>query len=239
MRQNLINIPAVDIKDVDHLYIVGSTTKEGLIEGRSNVKIDLKKAVTGEGGSSSEAQEVFDTLFGQTPYFAVNDGSTSTVMTFEQLLSLSNDEAESFEEQEIYALYKEKLPLPRVFSSYIESDEFGSDRFTFSVMGKDACVIMAPVSGEDIPGGPWYVPMECEEGTIDLTSFPYPTFGNPTVLTGVEIPENENSITIAYILPEEGFQTETLNSTGTGGYSATRMFLDKVDGVWVWEIRIG
>lgn len=53
MRQNLTNVSSVDINSVDHFYVVGSTTKEGLIEGRSNVKIDLKKAFA-EGGNTGE-----------------------------------------------------------------------------------------------------------------------------------------------------------------------------------------
>lgn len=52
MRQNLTNIKEVNIEDVEHFYVVGSTTKEGLIEGRSNVKLDLKKVGGGEGGDT-------------------------------------------------------------------------------------------------------------------------------------------------------------------------------------------
>ena len=56
MRQNLTNVSSVDINSVDHFYVVGSTTKEGLIEGKSNVKVDLKDAISaGGGGSSKEA----------------------------------------------------------------------------------------------------------------------------------------------------------------------------------------
>lgn len=50
MRQNLTNVKETQLDKVDSFYIVGSTTKEGLIEGRSNVKIDLKKAVAEGGG---------------------------------------------------------------------------------------------------------------------------------------------------------------------------------------------
>ena len=49
MRQNLTNVTEAQLDKVDSFYVVGSTTKEGLIEGRSNVKIDLKKAISGSG----------------------------------------------------------------------------------------------------------------------------------------------------------------------------------------------
>ena len=53
MRQNLTNVTEAQLDKVDSFYVVGSTTKEGLIEGRSNVKIDLKKAVAEGGGDFS------------------------------------------------------------------------------------------------------------------------------------------------------------------------------------------
>ena len=53
MRQNLTNVTEAQLDKVDSFYVVGSTTKEGLLEGRSNVKIDLKKAVA-EGGNTGE-----------------------------------------------------------------------------------------------------------------------------------------------------------------------------------------
>lgn len=56
MRQNLTNIAAKDLESLEHFYIVGSTTKEGLLDESTNVKIDLKKAVAGGGGDS----ETFD-----------------------------------------------------------------------------------------------------------------------------------------------------------------------------------
>lgn len=59
MRQNLTNIAAKDLESLEHFYIVGSTTKEGLIEGRSNVKIDLKKAIA-EGGGDGGGEQSFD-----------------------------------------------------------------------------------------------------------------------------------------------------------------------------------
>lgn len=49
MRHNLTNIAETQLDKVDSFYVVGSTTKEGLIEGRSNVKIDLKKAISDSG----------------------------------------------------------------------------------------------------------------------------------------------------------------------------------------------
>lgn len=59
MRQNLTNIKEVNIEDVEHFYVVGSTTKEGLIEGRSNVKLDLKKVGGGENASEDTSEEAF------------------------------------------------------------------------------------------------------------------------------------------------------------------------------------
>ena len=52
MRHNLTNVAETQLDKVDSFYVVGSTTKEGLIEGKSNVKIDLKKAISEGGGSS-------------------------------------------------------------------------------------------------------------------------------------------------------------------------------------------
>lgn len=53
MRHNLTNIAETQLDKVDSFYVVGSTTKDGLIEGRSNVKIGLKKAIS-EGGNTGE-----------------------------------------------------------------------------------------------------------------------------------------------------------------------------------------
>lgn len=50
MRQNLTNIAAKDLESLEHFYIVGSTTKEGLLDESTNVKIDLKKELAEAGG---------------------------------------------------------------------------------------------------------------------------------------------------------------------------------------------
>lgn len=57
MRQNLTNIAAKDLESLEHFYIVGSTTKEGLLDESSNVKIDLKKELAEAGGGSEEEQQ--------------------------------------------------------------------------------------------------------------------------------------------------------------------------------------
>lgn len=54
MRQNLTNIAAKDLESLEHFYIVGSTTKEGLLDESTNVKIDLKKELAEAGGGSEE-----------------------------------------------------------------------------------------------------------------------------------------------------------------------------------------
>lgn len=41
MKENLTNIKRVDLSEVDHFYIMGSTRKDGLL-GVGNVKLDLK-----------------------------------------------------------------------------------------------------------------------------------------------------------------------------------------------------
>ena len=69
MRQNLTNVSSVDINSVDHFYVVGSTTKEGLIEGKSNVKVDLKDAISagGEGGGKEAFTSSLRTLLASIP----------------------------------------------------------------------------------------------------------------------------------------------------------------------------
>lgn len=69
MRQNLTNVKEIDIKDVEHFYVVGSTTKEGLIEGKSNVKVDLKGAISagGEGGGGKAFTSSLRTLLASIP----------------------------------------------------------------------------------------------------------------------------------------------------------------------------
>lgn len=64
MRQNLTNIKEVNIEDVEHFYVVGSTTKEGLLEGRSNVKLDLKKVSSEGGGGDTQPSEFNAKEFG-------------------------------------------------------------------------------------------------------------------------------------------------------------------------------
>lgn len=47
MKQNLANIPEVDIKDVNAFYVVGSTHKDGIL-GNENYKLNLKLLGGGE-----------------------------------------------------------------------------------------------------------------------------------------------------------------------------------------------
>ena len=58
MRQNLTNIHEVDINSVEHFYVIGSTTKDGLIDGRSNVKLDIKTVSAGGGGGEGGGIDV-------------------------------------------------------------------------------------------------------------------------------------------------------------------------------------
>lgn len=62
MRQNLTNIAAKDLESLEHFYIVGSTTKEGLLDESSNVKIDLKKELAEAGGGEGGGQFNIDDI---------------------------------------------------------------------------------------------------------------------------------------------------------------------------------
>lgn len=113
MRQNLTNVSSVDINSVDHFYVVGSTTKEGLIEGKSNVKVDLKDAISagGEGGGkeafTSSLKEMLatipdmvwypklDTLWELDEYFNTTNVKVSVgdELTLEELFYADNYDA--------------------------------------------------------------------------------------------------------------------------------------------------
>lgn len=41
MKQNLVHIPQVDLKDVEHFWVVGSQYKDGILD-QDNLKVDLK-----------------------------------------------------------------------------------------------------------------------------------------------------------------------------------------------------
>lgn len=62
MRQNLTNIAAKDLESLEHFYIVGSTTKEGLLDESTNVKIDLKKELAEAGGGEGGGQFNIDDI---------------------------------------------------------------------------------------------------------------------------------------------------------------------------------
>lgn len=62
MRQNLTNVAETQLDRVDCFYIVGSTTKEGLLDESSNVKIDLKKELAEAGGGEGGGQFNIDDI---------------------------------------------------------------------------------------------------------------------------------------------------------------------------------
>ena len=177
MRQNLTNVKETQLDKVDSFYIVGSTTKEGLIEGRSNVKIDLKKAIAegGGGGSSSEdAQKLFEMFFGQMPYVYV-EGSEPLPITEYSIEELTELGSASL-------IYKKQEPVSKA-----NRFDGGENLVNIGVVSAtDIGMYLVPV---DIPNGPWYYPAPVPD--IDLSLFELPTEGNPTILTGIEIPQSE------------------------------------------------
>lgn len=190
MRQNLTNVKETQLDKVDSFYIVGSTTKEGLIEGRSNVKIDLKKAVAeggGGGGGSEDAQKLFEMFFGQVPYVFYNgapegyDPSPITEYSTEELLELCATYGG------ILLIYKEQEPVAKAYTIQ-ENPQLLWPSINVTVLSGELEMTLVPV---DIPNGPWYYPAEKVVADIDLSNFSKPTSGNPTTLTGVEIPQKE------------------------------------------------
>lgn len=51
MKQNLTNVPKVNLEDVDHFYIVGCVNKDGIL-GIDNYKLDLVAAIQESSGAA-------------------------------------------------------------------------------------------------------------------------------------------------------------------------------------------
>lgn len=174
MRQNLTNVKEIDIKDVEHFYVVGSTTKEGLLEGKSNVKLDLKKAASGGGGTSSEdAERMYEALFGQTPYLvvALPDSSVDVVPLYEIFEGINSDA----EITNHAFIYKSSTPVPK--ATVMESND-SADSIVF-LRGMGIYMMEIPPMPE-MPDT-WYIPVAYD---VSLVGYTTPTFGNPTTVSG-------------------------------------------------------
>ena len=102
MRQNLTNVKETQLDKVDSFYIVGSTTKEGLIEGRSNVKIDLKKAVA-EGGGGGGEQSFDAKKFGDDVVKQLYDSDLESLVFPDLYLTVRNGNPVSITSAEMFA----------------------------------------------------------------------------------------------------------------------------------------
>lgn len=111
MRHNLTNVAETQLDKVDSFYVVGSTTKDGLIEGRSNVKIDLKKAVAEGGGGSTEG------LYSILEVFRAMQKGTSTYQPegntfyFPEAVVVYDDEQGAYREMTIQDIETVALPI--------------------------------------------------------------------------------------------------------------------------------
>lgn len=176
MRQNLTNVKEIDIKDVEHFYVVGSTTKEGLLEGKSNVKLDLKKAASGGGGTSSEdAEKMYEALFGQTPYvFIMPEGEEEPALVPLYEAFSSNTDFEFLNDGLVY--YKSSTPVPK--ATTVEREEDGII-IGFTLSSNIYMMELPP----EVTGAPdtWYQPVPYD---ISLIGYTIPTVGNPTTVSG-------------------------------------------------------
>lgn len=176
MRQNLTNVKEIDIKDVEHFYVVGSTTKEGLLEGKSNVKLDLKKAASGGGGTSSEdAEKMYEALFGQTPYvFIMPEGEEEPALVPLYEIFSSTTDFEILNEGLLY--YKSSTPIPKATAVEMEG---GTTIIAFPY-DMDIYMMEIPPEESEMPDT-WYQPIAYD---INLVGYTIPTVGNPTTVSG-------------------------------------------------------
>lgn len=53
MKKEIVDIPEVNLSDVKEFWVLGSQYKDGIL-GEYNLKIDVKAAIEGGGGSEEE-----------------------------------------------------------------------------------------------------------------------------------------------------------------------------------------
>ena len=181
MRQNLTNLSTVNIEDVDHFYIVGSTTKEGLIEGKSNVKLDLKKAASGGGGTSSEdAERLYEALFGQMPYVQVVSADQQISML--PLYEAFTTNPEILREARFF--YKSSTPIPRAIGTEASGDEDHLEQCIYFALDENIGMVEMPTEATGLDTA-WYRPVEYD---VNLVGYTIPTKSNPTTVSGT-LPE--------------------------------------------------
>lgn len=198
MRQNLTNVKEIDIKDVEHFYVVGSTTKEGLIEGKSNVKLDLKKAVSEGGGTSSEdAEKMYEALFGQVPYLPVESEEEVVMVPLYEFFT--TDIGADTERGTLY--YKSSTPVPKATEMYIESSNGSTALGIYFPMNMGIYMMEIPPVTPDT----WYMPIPYDVNLIDYTT---PTKDNPTTVSGT-LPEKSVIEVLVNVHPFPGGEGPT------------------------------
>lgn len=121
MRQNLTNIQEVSLENVEHFYVVGSTTKEGLLEGRSNVKIDLKKAVA-EGGGGGGEQSFDAKKFGDDVVKQLYDSDLESLVFPDLYMTPENGNLVSITSAEMFAANLNRASVIPLYASIPDSD---------------------------------------------------------------------------------------------------------------------
>lgn len=173
MRQNLTNVKEIDIKDVEHFYVVGSVTKDGLLEGKSNVKLDLKKAASGGGGASSEdAERMYEALFGQVPYLSVGPKEKWVLVPLYE--AFTTGIVTEISASDLY--YKSSTPVPKATFMNMED---GVTTISFP-LSSNIYMMEVPTEVTGMPDT-WYVPLAYD---INLVGYTTPTEGNPTIVSG-------------------------------------------------------
>lgn len=103
MKQNLTNIPEVDINDVNAFYVVGSTHKDGIL-GNENYKLNLK-SLGGGGGIDLNDRAALRKL-----YSAMLDAVSLVLITED--LCVYNDDPSSPGKGTYTVLFPELPALP-------------------------------------------------------------------------------------------------------------------------------
>lgn len=172
----------------------------------------------GGGGSSEEAQKLFDAMFGQTPYIAIedSDGELRVVPLVEYLTNPIEGKPQEG------LLFKNTSPIPNV-------DVF------------PATMILVEVPEDALPDGPWYFTQPItDDYDLDLRSFPLPEEGSPVILTGVDVPDTApftvltaQGETQEYHLMEEAVEQSYYCQLDLNGI----FFITKDGNDWVWTYQ--
>lgn len=191
---------------------------------------------SGEGGGegiSGEAKELYDFIFGQTPYvLAMESESSFKIYTLYELLLNMN----SFEENSLGVvptlIYKQKTPIPKavqVSSTTVDS--------TFELEFTLGNLYMHEIPEEmGLPDGPWYAAESYDVSLLDITM---PSIGSSVVLTGIDIPEGRDSIRVLQEMPGFGASSVRYNYEEGKGYvyRDTCIYnISKKNGEWVLEV---